>query len=130
MFVVGGILLMGIGYGVLVKNKESLLQHRWSMSVVVALTLTVIFLVMLPAAYNFYIDSDVELFSSLSYLTVIHAVLGAPAITIGVIYAFGDLPKRLKFWMRWAAFFWAISLIVGVLLFLDMQGLLQISMPM
>jgi uncharacterized membrane protein YozB (DUF420 family) len=130
MFVVAGILLSGIGYGLLVKNKESLLQHRWSMSVAVALTLTVIFLVMLPAAYTFYIDPDVELFSSLSYITIIHAVLGAPAITIGVIYAFGDLPQRLRYWMRWAAFFWAISLVLGVLLFLDMQGLLNISMYM
>jgi hypothetical protein len=130
MFVVVGVLLMGIGFGVLVKNKISLLQHRWAMTIVVGLTLTVIFLVMLPSAYSFYTDADLQLFSGLSILTLIHGLLGAPAITIGVMYAFGDLPQKVKYWMRWAAVFWAISLILGVLVFLDMLDLLSFPMTM
>ncbi len=130
MIVVAAVLLIGIGYGLLFKNRESLLQHRWSMTVAVALTLTVIFLVMLPAIYNFYIDPDLEFFSSLSVLTLIHGIMGVPAITIGVIYALGDLPKKTRNWMRWALVFWAISLVLGVLLFLEMQSLLSISVHM
>jgi uncharacterized membrane protein YozB (DUF420 family) len=45
-----------------------------------------------------------------------------------VIYAFGDLPQKTKRWMRWAAVFWTISLAIGVLVFLEMLGLLSMSM--
>jgi hypothetical protein len=68
------------------------------------LTLTVILVVMLPSAHNFFTDPDADYFSSLSIFTIIHVILGVPAITIGVIYAFGDLPKKIRYWMRWAAF--------------------------
>ncbi len=128
MFVVAGIFLIGIGFGILVKTRENLLQHRWSMTVAVGLTLTVIFLVMLPSAYNFFVDPDLQLFSSLSIFTLIHSVLGVPAVTMGLLYAFGDLPQRAKRWMRWTAVFWSISLVLGVLVFLDMLDLLPIPM--
>jgi uncharacterized membrane protein YozB (DUF420 family) len=128
MFVVLGILLIGVGYGFLSKNKESLLQHRWTMTIAIILALIAIFFVMLPAFVRFYIDPDVQVFSTLSIMTVIHGVIGVPAIVIGVIYALGDLPQKVKSWMRWAAVFWVISLVVGVVLFLDMLGLLSMSM--
>jgi uncharacterized membrane protein YozB (DUF420 family) len=124
MFVVLGIILIGIGFGSVAKNKESLLMHRWNMSAAIALTLGAILLVMLPAAYNFYIDPDLQFFSSLSIMTLIHAVIGVPAITLGLIYAFGDLPQKVKHWMRWAAIFWVASLALGTILFLEMLGLL------
>jgi uncharacterized membrane protein YozB (DUF420 family) len=124
MFVVLGILLMGIGYGYLAKSKESLLQHRWSMTIAIALGTAAILLVMVPSAFRFYIDPDVQFFSTLSIITVIHGVIGVPAIVIGVIYAFGDLPQKIKRWMRWAAVFWVISLVLGVVVFLQMMDLL------
>ncbi|HLN89305.1 MAG TPA: hypothetical protein VK253_04500 [Candidatus Binatia bacterium] len=130
MFVVLGILFIGVGYGALTKTKESLLQHRWSMTFAVALTAAAILLVMLPAAYNFYINPDLQFFSSLSIITLIHGTAGVPAITLGLMYAFGDLPNKTKRWMRWAAMFWASTLILGVLLFLDMQNLLSFSPSM
>lgn len=130
MFVVLGVMFMGIGYGVLTKTRASLLQHRWAMTFGSALTLAVIFLVMLPSAFAFYTDSDLQFFSSLSIMTLIHAVLGVPAITMASIYVFGDLPQKTKVWMRWAAAFWAISLILGVLVFLNMLDLLNFSMTM
>jgi uncharacterized membrane protein YozB (DUF420 family) len=85
---------------------------------------------MLPAAFTFYIDPDLQFFSQLSILTIIHAVIGAPAVVLALTYAFGDLPKRTKKWMRWAALLWALSLLLGVLLFLDMQDLLPFSTQM
>ncbi len=130
MFVVLGILFMGIGYGFLTKSKDSLRLHRWTMTFAIALTLTVIFLVMIPAAYNFYVDTDLQFFSSVSILTLIHAIAGVPAITLGLIYAFGDLPNKTKRWMRWAALFWAVTLMFGVLLFFGMQDLLSFPMNM
>ncbi len=128
MFVVLGVLLIGIGFGFLAKNKESLLQHRWSMTVAIALALLAIFFVMLPSAVRFYIDPDVQFLSTLSILTIVHGVIGVPAVMLGVIYAFGDLPQKTKRWMRWAAVFWTISLAIGVLVFLEMLGLLSMSM--
>lgn len=83
-----------------------------------------IFLVMVPSAFRFYIDPDVDFFSTLSLVTIIHGVIGVPAVVIGVIYAFGDLPQKIKSWMRWAAAFWVISLVMGVVVFLEMLGLL------
>lgn len=124
MFVVLGILLMGIGFGFLAKSKESLLQHRWSMTVAIIIASAAIFLVMIPSAFSFYIDPDVEFFSTLSIMTIVHGVIGVPAIVIGVIYALGDLPQKIKSWMRWAAAFWVISLVLGVIVFLEMLGLL------
>jgi uncharacterized membrane protein YozB (DUF420 family) len=124
MFVVLGIVLIGVGFGRVSKNGESLLLHRWSMSVAVAMSSVAILLVMLPAAFNFYIDQDLQFFSSLSLITLVHAVIGVPAITLGLIYAFGDLPQKLKRWMRWAAIFWVGSLALGTIVFLEMLGLL------
>jgi hypothetical protein len=62
----------GVAFG-LVKNKESFLQHRWSMTVA-------IFFVMIPSAFRFYIDPNVDFFSTLSILTIIHGVIGVPAV--------------------------------------------------
>jgi uncharacterized membrane protein YozB (DUF420 family) len=130
LFVVLGIIVIGVGYGLINKNKEGFKQHRYSMTIATGLALTVILLVMLPAAFNFYIDTDLEFFSQLSILTLIHGAIGAPAIVLGLTYAFGDLPKKTKKWMRWAILFWAVSLVLGVMLFLDMQDLLSFSMQM
>jgi hypothetical protein len=120
MFVVLGIVLVGTSFGLFVKNKESLLQHRWSMSVAVALACGGIFAVMLPATFNFYMDPDVVLFSSMSITTIIHVVVSVPALVLGVIYAFGNLPKKVKSWMRYALVFWVASVALGVVMFIQM----------
>ena len=129
MFVSLGIFLVGVGFGYVVKTKESLLQHRWVLSSAVALTLCAIFLGMLPSLVRYYGDTDVEFFSSLSAVTLLHAIVGAPAIIIAAYYAFGILPKKdLKKWMRWTAAFWIASFAIGIFLFLQMFGLLP-SLP-
>ncbi len=126
MFVVLGVLGVGVGFGLLTKNRDNLLLHRWSMSIAVFLASLAIFLVMLPSAFRYYIDPDVNFLSSLSVLTIFHGIIGVPAILLGVMYALGDLPKRLRYWMRWAAVFWVASLVFGVILYFDMLGLLSV----
>ncbi len=129
MFVSLGIFLVGVGFGYVAKNRESLLQHRWVLSSAVALTLCAIFLGMLPSLIRYYGDTDVEFSSSLSAVTILHAIVGAPAIIVATYYAFGVLPKKdLKKWMRWTAAFWVASFALGVFLFLQMFGLLP-SLP-
>ncbi len=124
MFVVLGILAIGIGFGRIIKTKESLLQHRWALSVAVALTLSVIFLVMLPSAFRFYIDPDAVMLSSISIVTAIHGIIGIPTVVTAVIYAFGDLPTKVRKWMRITAFLWIVDIIFGAVLFFQMMGIL------
>ncbi len=131
MFVSLGIFLVGMGFGYVTKNKEGLLQHRWILSSAVALTLCAIFFGMLPSLIRYYGDTDVEFFSSLSAVTILHAVVSAPAIIIATYYVFGVLPKEnLKKWMRWTAALWISSFAIGVFLFLQMFGLLPSMPPM
>ncbi len=124
MFVVLGMLLMGVSVVFVAKTKERILQHRWILSAVIALALGAIFLVMIPAAFTFYIDPDLEFFSSLSYTTLVHGILGVPALTTAIIYAFGDLPQNIRKWMRITVFLWIADLILGVVLFVQMMGLM------
>ncbi len=123
MLVALGVILVGIGFG-LAKNKLGFLQHRWSMTAAVALALSVILAVMLPTTYVFYTDPDLQVLSALSIVTFIHAFAGIPTIALGLLYAFGDLPKQTKKWMRWTAALWVLSITLGVLVFLVMQDLL------
>lgn len=124
MFVVLGIILIGIGFGYLTKTRENLLQHRWALSAAILLSVGAIFVVMLPSAFRFYIDPDVEFFSSMSYTTMIHGVIGVPAVTTAIIYAFGDLPRNVRKWMRITAFLWVADMIIGILLYFQMMGIL------
>ena len=129
MFVSLGIFLMGLGFGYLIKNKEGLLQHRWILSSAVALTLGAIFFGMLPSLIRYYGDTDVEFYSALSAVTILHVAVSAPAIIMATYYVFGILPKKdLKKYMRWTAALWIVSFIIGLFLFLQMFGLLP-SMP-
>lgn len=123
MLVVLGVVAIGIGFGRITKTKESLLQHRWVLTVAVALTLCAVFLVMLPSAFMYYVDPDVQFFGSLSVITLIHSSIGAPALATALIYVFGDLPVKVKKWMRITAFLWVATLALGVLMFLQMLGL-------
>jgi uncharacterized membrane protein YozB (DUF420 family) len=129
MFVSLGIFLVGMGFGYVTKNKEGLLQHRWILSSAVALSLCAIFFGMLPSLIRYYGDTDVEFYSALSAVTILHAVVSAPAIIIATYYVFGVLPqKNLKKWMRLTAALWIASFAIGVFLFLQMFGLLP-SIP-
>jgi uncharacterized membrane protein YozB (DUF420 family) len=124
MLVVLGILLIGIGFGYGGKNKESLLQHRWTLSTVLVLTIIPTLLVMIPAMYRFYTDPDVMVLSSISITQVVHAAVSIPALITAGIYAFGKLPGDLKKSMRWTAALWIGSIILGVLLFLQMMEII------
>jgi uncharacterized membrane protein YozB (DUF420 family) len=124
MFVVLGLLLNGIGFGRIVKTKESLLHHRWIISAAIVLTALAIFLVMLPSAFRFYIDPDVMIFSKISITTIVHGVIGVPAVVTALLYAFGDLPVKIRKWMRITAALWIADLIFGLVLYLQMMELL------
>jgi uncharacterized membrane protein YozB (DUF420 family) len=118
-----GVLLIGIGFPRISKTKQSLLQHRWTLTIAVALTLVAVFLVMLPSAFTFLIDPNVNLLSTLSIITLIHAAIGVPAATMALIYVFGDMPVNVRMWMRITAALWVATMAVGIVLFLRMLAL-------
>jgi len=124
IFVVLGIILIGIGFGYTNKNKESLQQHRWMLTTALILTIIPVLLVMIPTMYRFYVDPDVMVFSSMSITQVIHAAFSIPALATAIMFASGKLPVNVKKSMRWAAFVWVASMVLGVLLFLQMMDLM------
>ncbi len=124
MFVVLGIVLIGVGFGKIAKTKESLMQHRWTLTAAVALALIAVLTVMVPSTFRFYIDPDLMLFSNLSITTMIHGVIGVFAVATGLIYALGDLPVNIKKWMRFTAVLWLADIAIGVVLYLQMLGLI------
>src|SRR5512135_729255 len=120
MFVVLGIVLIGVGFGKIAKTKESLMQHRWALTAAVALAFIAVFTVMVPSTFRFYIDPDLMLFSNMSITTMIHGVIGVFAVATGLIYALGDLPVNVKKWMRTTAVLWLADIAIGVVLYLQM----------
>lgn len=119
MLVALGLSLIGIGFG-RIKSKEGLMQHRWTMSAAIMISLITVILVMLPTFFRYYTDPDIMVFSSLSWTTIIHGIIGVPAVLTGVVYAFGRLPKKAKLWMRVTALLWIANITIGTVLFLQM----------
>jgi uncharacterized membrane protein YozB (DUF420 family) len=115
---------MGIGFGRLSKTKESLMQHRWILTAAVILTVVPVSLVMIPSAFGFYIDPNLQFFEALSITTLFHAAIGFLAIVTALIYVFGDLPTNVKKWMRITALLWITTLVLGVVVFLQMLSLI------
>ncbi len=123
MFVVLGVILVGIGFGYASKSKESIMQHRWTLTTALILTLFPLLFVMVPTMYRFYVDPDVMVFSSISLTQIVHTAVAVPALASAIMFATGRLPASVKKSMRWAAVFWVASLVLGVLLFLQMMDL-------
>ena len=124
MLVVLGLLLVGIGFGYVVKNKDAFRQHRYMLTSVLILALIPILLVMIPATYFFYTDPSFTVFSSVSITQIAHTVVSFPALATASIYALGKLPGNVKKGMRWAAVLWIASLVLGALIFLQMMDVI------
>ncbi len=120
--VVIGMSFVGLVHGRL--KGEQLRAHRWIMTSAILILLIPVFMVMLPATLVFYTDPDVELFSTMSITTIIHAVLGFPTIVLGIIFVTNDLPTKTRHWMRWAAALLIATFGVGVYIFLLMMGVI------
>lgn len=118
--------LIGLILGRL-KGVEFLKAHRWVMAVSILIILIPIFFVMLPATFVFYTDSDVELASATSILTIIHGALGLPFVVLGLTYVFNDMPKEVRKWMRRTSYLLMLTIFFGLILFLQMLDLISFS---
>ncbi len=121
MFVALGLGILGIIYGRL-KTKEFFHLHRWTMSGAIILSLFSIFLVMFPSMYFYYTTDGVDFLSGFSVLQIIHAIVGAPAAVLTVMYLFNDLPKSTKKYMRITVALWLTSIILGAVVYYTMPS--------
>ncbi len=86
------------------------------------LALMPIFFVMFPSLYNFYTNPAMNDFSTFSIVQLIHGIIGFPAITISVIFAFNDLPKKTRKWMRYDAILWLTTIALGAIVYFTMPN--------
>jgi len=121
VFVALGIGIIGMAFGRL-KGRDTLQLHRWIMTAAMSLSLVSIFIVMFPSFYVFYIDPSMNTLSPFSILQIIHGAIGFPAITMGLIFAFNDLPKETKKWMRITAILWVTSIALGAIVYFTMPS--------
>ncbi len=121
MFVALGLAIIGMAYG-RIKTKEFVKLHRWIMGGSVVLVLVAIFFVMIPSIYLYYITPGNSYTSTFSVLQIVHSILGAPAIVLGVMYLFNDLPQATKKWMRVAIVFWLVSIALGAVVYYAMPS--------
>lgn len=121
VFVALGLGIIGMAFGK-IKNKDSFQLHRWVMTGAVALNLISIFVVMLPSFVIFYINPNVNDASSFSTLQIIHSIIGFPAITMALIFAFNDLPKNTKKWMVATSILWLVSIALGAIVYFTMPS--------
>jgi uncharacterized membrane protein YozB (DUF420 family) len=121
IFVALGLGIIGMVYG-RVKSKEALHLHRWIMTGAVALNLIAILVVMLPSLFNFYTDTTMDMVSPFSFLQIVHAIIAFPAINLAVVFAFNDLPKPTRKWMRITAVLWVTSIAMGAIVYFTMPN--------
>jgi len=121
VFVALGLGIVGMGFG-RIKNKDSVQLHRWIMTGAVALNLIAIFIVMFPSLYIYYTTSGVDALSSFSILQMIHGVIGFPATTMALIFAFNDIPKQTGKWMIITAVLWVTSIALGAIVYFTMPS--------
>jgi uncharacterized membrane protein YozB (DUF420 family) len=121
VFVALGIGIVGMGFG-RIRSKDSLQLHRWVMTGAVALNLIAILVVMLPSLVFFYIDPNVTVSSSFSILQIVHAIVGFPAFTLALIFAFNDLPRQTKKYMVITAILWLTSIALGAIVYFTMPN--------
>jgi len=119
IFVAIGIGIIGVGFGML-RSKEWLQLHRWTMTGVLALSLAAILVVMIPSLYMFYSDPNVAWFSPFSMLQIAHGVVGVPAIVMAFQFSLGRLPKNMRKWMVANAALWIVGAALGAVVYLTM----------
>ena len=120
------VVLLLLVYGYLLKRKLKFRQHGFVMAVAVVLHLTMVFYVMIPSFVLAVIpDYTVPVpFSLVSVAGVIHGVLGATALSLGVSFvASWHFRKNLqgcfnkKKIMLKTLIVWATSLAFGIILY-------------
>ena len=104
------------------KDTKSLGRHGRIMTLATGLSALGFLPVMAPSFINYFSAPGVELFTGATITTSLHALVGASAGVLGIAFAFNKKPKNLAFWMRLTLLLWVVTIMLGVVLYLQIAG--------
>lgn len=115
-------ILVVIVAGVKFAREKSFIKHHKTMLIAVVLHSTGILLVMLPSLAAYISAPEIKL-TSLTITTLAHALFGILAEISGIAFVLNKMPRNLKLWMRLTLSIWLIALVLGIILYLQMAGI-------
>lgn len=99
-------------------------KHKNLMTVAVALNIIPIILVMVPSFLS-YFSGPLQALPIMGIVsTSVHAFFGAVSETLGIAFVLEKKPKNMRLWMRLTRWFWIITEILGVFLYLQVAGVI------
>jgi len=117
------IVFVGVKYGK-EKTGGSIKTHRRVMAIAVVLNAVGFLLVMGPSIVGYFSTplSQLSLVGIVS--TSLHAVFGGVAEILGIAFVFNKKPKNVRLWMRLSRWLWVTAFVLGVLLYLQVAGII------
>jgi uncharacterized membrane protein YozB (DUF420 family) len=106
------------------KDAKSLGRHGRIMTLATGLSALGFLLVMAPSFISYFSAPSVELFTGATITTSLHALVGASAGVLGIVFALNKKPKNLVFWMRLTLLLWVVTIVLGVVLYLQIAGVI------
>jgi hypothetical protein len=79
---------------------------------------------MTPSFINYFSASGVGLFTGATITMSLHALVGASAGVLGTAFALNKKPKNLVFWMHLTLLLWVVTIMLGVVLYLQIAGVI------
>lgn len=117
------IFLAGVKFGK-EKTGTSLKSHGDLMTLAVGLNAVGIVFVMAPSFIGYFSSPLSELPTMGILSTSLHGFLGAVAEVLGIAFALNKKPKNIRTWMRLTALLLIVTFILGILLYLQVAGIL------
>ncbi len=116
------IVLTALIFGAILCVKKRFIGHSRVMTAVVILNAAGLIFVMAPSLF-IYLTSHPEIFSFSFFSTALHVLAGIAAIATGIAFILNKKPLNVRLWMRLGFLFWVTSFILGVLIYLQIAGL-------
>ncbi|MCX9025372.1 MAG: hypothetical protein OIN85_04660 [Candidatus Methanoperedens sp.] len=116
------IILAALIFGAMYCIKKRFIIHARIMTAVVILNAAGLIFVMAPSLF-IYLASPLEIFSFSMISTSLHVLIGISAIATGIAFILNKKPQNLRLWMRLSFLLWVTSFILGLLIYLQIAGL-------
>ncbi len=117
------IVLTALIFGAMSGIKKHFNKHSRILNAVVILNAAGLIFVMAPSLF-IYLTSPLEIFSFSMISTSLHVLTGISAIATGMAFILNKKPLNVRLWMRLSFLFWVTSFILGVLIYLQIAGLI------
>ena len=117
------IVLAALIFGAISCIKKRFIIHARIMTAVVILNAAGLIFVMAPSLF-IYLTSPLEIFSFSMISTSLHVLTGISAIATGIAFILNKKPPNVRLWMRLSFLLWVTSFILGLLIYLQIAGLI------